>query len=326
MKFKIFRDELLEGIKIGGIDIKKMLQKGFEKTTMELDVTRTYPTVSYYLSGNMFYSQQHKAGAFSAPCLKGISEYSDYVFVVIVSENSGCILFYKDKGKTLIEKKEISFKSFYKEFGDFFPKPIRIGNTALEKFSYFSKESNRLYFVLADGSKSNYVYVNNETSISVMKDIDRKIEEFESWGFKIPKTEKEKLKVMFPSLYGEVDFELSQKILPKLADEFAKIDPIFSRFIKNTDVDTRMKHGIEISKNSVRVFDWVDNSSRGYRSKELKFTKEPKTIKELVKLIKNSDLIPFIMSVIRKSDSYAAGFAAHVNATGGHAGNPVWMD
>lgn len=157
MKFKIFRDELLEAIKIGGVDIKKMLQKGTEKTTMRLELNRTYPVVSYYLNGNTFVYQQHKAGTISAPCLRGISEYSNYFFVVVVSENNGYILLYKDGGQTFIEKKEIPFKSFYKEFGEFFPKPIHIGSTALEKFSHFSKEGNRLYFMLVGGGKASYV-------------------------------------------------------------------------------------------------------------------------------------------------------------------------
>lgn len=323
MKFKIFLKQLQEGTIINGVDFKKLLQNGFVNSTKRLEITRPYPIISYYSLGDTYY-QQHDTGVSSVRLMKGKGEYSAYYFAVIVSENTGSILLYKDN--TLIEKKEIPFKSFYKEFEDFFSKPIRIGNTALEKFSHFSKEGDRLNFVLADGSKSIYVNIGTETDISTKKDIDNRIKEFEGWGFKIPKEEKEKLKVMFPDLYGEIDFELSQKILPKLADEFTKIDPEFSKFIKNTDINTRMKHGIMISQNSVKVFDWVNNSSKGYMSKELEFTKEPKTIKELVNIIKNSDLIPFIKNVIKKSNSYYAGFDAHVKATGGHAGNPVYMD
>ena len=138
-----------------------------------------------------------------------------------------------------------------------------------------------------------------------------------------------KYKELMEGLLGEADeiaFELSAKIIPLLDKEFEKTEPEFAKFILRTDMNTRMRHGIEINSRRVVVSDWVDNCSTGYRAEVLELTKPPKNIKELAALIKKSNLIPFIKDVRRRADAYNQGFADYIKRTGGHHGNPVWMD
>jgi hypothetical protein len=306
--------------KIGKYDINDLLSKGLESSNWGKKVSSWH--LSNYTKAGKFYGQDQEGSA------KILKVTGTTVGIQVISSNStiSVDLFNLEANPPeTIGHSSYTIKTFFDIFSKYIQAPLTIGGKPITKFSHLEKNDNNLDFVMQNGTRVS-VWLGQSLTPESVKDINDKIEELTDKGFTIPKSVLKQLEVMFPELYGDVDFTMSSKIIPALAREFAKTDPVFAKFILKTDTETRMSHGIAISSDSVKVFDWIGNTSSDYRSKTLKLTKTPKNVKELATIIKKSDLIPFIMDVIKRHAGNSAGFADYVKRTGGHAGNPVWMD
>jgi hypothetical protein len=225
---------------------------------------------------------------------------------------------YKIESNNLISmgSKTYPVKKFFEMIpSNLIKKPLYIvKGKPLEKFSHFefNEKYNDLNFVMSDGSKWSLYLGKGASHIESKGKIDSKIEEYQELGIKIPSSEIKKLSILLPDLYGKIDFQLSNKVLPDVV-KFDK-NPYYSKFLLNIDNESRTGKGIRISENGISVHGMIGNLSSGYRSKSFEYTKKPTSLKELKTFMGKSGCIDYIISLSKsiygEIDSYHAYIAA----------------
>lgn len=225
----------------------------------------------------------------------------DWMFLTYFNTNKSLSVIYYDANGDLMDQELIGLTPLTKmmvKSGAWKGRPVHINKVATSKYVTFQsdpKYKSVYNFVFSDAMEiSVNVYKSDELAVQ-KGNIESKIKEIESWGYKIAKKVKPDLERLFPELYGEVGFELSNKIWLLATKLSTKAE--FQQFINNIDNDSRTGSGIKFSKNGFRVHGMIGNMSSGYESQEFIYKKVPTTLAAFKKFLTTSGALKYIIGL-----------------------------
>jgi hypothetical protein len=184
-------------------------------------------------------------------------------------------------------------------------RPVQINGKKTSKYVTFQKNNQwrtQWDFVFADGMTVPVNTYDREPA-AAKATILNKIDEIESWGYKIAKKVQPDLERLLPELFGDTGFALDDTIWLN-ANKIDKT-PEFLEFINTSDNESRTGHGIKFKKDGILVHGLIGNTSDGFRSEHFKYKKVPTNFKEFKKFMVDSGAIKYTIALqkARKEES-----------------------
>jgi hypothetical protein len=171
--------------------------------------------------------------------------------------------------------------------------------TLTDKFSTIERDGNNIKFILKNGAIKKLYLGRVVKGSSDLPRAKREILNFisllEENGQKVRRKIMTQLEVLFPEIFGEVDFVLDDSIV-HLLDNFSK-DAYYAKFINGMDNDSRTGWGVHIDENGVQVHGMIGNLSTGFNSKRFEFKKKPTNLAGLKRFMKSSGAIDYIIEL-----------------------------